>query len=67
MRFPNIRLWAPFGNNAIEEPVDLEELGTAFGLDESLRGDAVEDAPAPPAEGEEPYAWLARRGVRPRD
>lgn len=72
MRFPNLRQWAPFRTSASaseSDSMDLDEMGTAFGLDESLRGDAEEPAPTEPtaAEGsEEPFAWLARRGMRPQ-
>lgn len=64
MRFPNLRRWTSFGTGAdAEAQLDLEEMGTAFGLDESLSGDDAAQ-PAPAADDEPPYAWLARRGVR---
>lgn len=70
MRFPNLRQWAPFRNSGLpSDSMDLDEMGTAFGLDESLRGDAEEPVileTAAPAEAEEPFAWLARRGLRPQ-
>lgn len=72
MKLPNLRLWGPFRHDESDgEPMDLDEMGTAFGLDESLR-DAAEPVPhgaasaAHSEDDEAPFAWLARRGLRPQ-
>ena len=70
MRFPNLRQWAPFRSSVSpSDSMELDEMGTAFGLDESLRGDAEEPVlleKSAPESSEEPFAWLARRGLRPQ-